>query len=217
MLFLVVFTSGFLCAGKPLFSDPTFCSQVEERLRTEQITKRVSMVNFLKDSGKTPKGDQRIMLVEFESGLRGVFKPGQYRYAEVAAYKASSVLRIGLVPPTVLRTIDGVEGSIQLFVDSDLDTSNKNLRRKAYRWVSKKEKSDMNVFYYVFGQWDSQSDNQIITSDFHLALIDNAALYHSQYTRYGDFSFVCKGINSTVPSRMRDIFPLIRHVRLFHL
>ena len=38
-------------------------------------------------------------------------------------------------------------------------------------------------------------------------LIDNAALCHSQYTRYGDFSFVCKGINSTVPSRRGELFP----------
>ena len=112
MLILVLLISGFLCAGKPLFFDRAICSQVEERLRTEQITKSIPMVNFLKESGKTPKGDQRIMLIEFESGLRGVFKPGHYCYAEVAAYKASCVLRIGLVPPTVLRTISGVEGSV---------------------------------------------------------------------------------------------------------
>lgn len=155
-LVLLLLFQVFLCAGKPLFSDPTFCSQVEERLSTEKVTKSVSMVSFLTDTGKTPKGDKRIMLVDFESGLRGVFKPGHYRYAEVAAFKASQALGVGLVPPTVLRTVDGVEGSMQLHVESDLDSSNKNLRRKASKWISKKEKSDMMLFYFIFGQWDSQ-------------------------------------------------------------
>lgn len=45
---------------------------------------------------------------------------------------------------------------------------------------------------------------------YHLVLIDNAGIYHSQYARYGDFSFVCKGINTTVPSLERDTFPFDR-------
>ncbi len=36
---------------------------------------------------------------------------------EVAAYRVDRTLDLGMVPPTVLRTVDGVEGSLQLWVE----------------------------------------------------------------------------------------------------
>jgi hypothetical protein len=67
-------------------------------------------------------------LVEFKGGRKGVWKPkegettltgiepGSMYRREAATYEVDRALGIGLTPPTVVRTVDGKEGSVQEFV-----------------------------------------------------------------------------------------------------
>ncbi len=96
----------------------------EEQLR--QFLAR-SPVIAARDLGK---GSTRPLLVELERGgdvRRGVFKTvddaaGGDRYQhEVAAYRLDRALGLGMVPVTVLRTLDGRPGSLQTWVDGALD------------------------------------------------------------------------------------------------
>ena len=48
------------------------------------------------------------------------FPPGLHR-REVAAYRVSEALGLHLVPPTVLREGPAGEGSVQFFIDADLE------------------------------------------------------------------------------------------------
>ncbi len=62
-------------------------------------------------------------LVTLQSGLKAVYKPINAErpnmiHREVAAFKISHLMRLDIVPPTVLRTIRGVEGSFQLFMET---------------------------------------------------------------------------------------------------
>ncbi len=63
------------------------------------------------------KGSTRPQLLEFDSGLRGVFKGNWER--EVAAYRFDQLLGLNVFPITVPRRMDGYQGSgsVQLFID----------------------------------------------------------------------------------------------------
>ena len=131
-----------------------------------------------------------LKIVELEGGIKAVFKKGEYGHGEVAAYKASQAMKLGLVPPTVLRSINGEFGSLQLFVPSigTIETYKKKLSSKLL--------SDMQIFYFIFGQWDTHKGNQLVykqNGEMKLALIDNAGILHRQQVIYGKFPFVEKG------------------------
>ena len=162
--------------------------------------------------------DDYVKLVVLESGLKAVFKAGEYRYAEVAAYKGNRAVGQRLVPPTVLRTIDGEEGSLQFFVESSLDPLRSNNRSSFFKKLHPKMVSDMHIFYFVFGQWDIHEGNQIITEsngNYYLALIDNAGIKHRQQVRYGEFPFVGKGIiNEKAVTDMGPTFPFDKPKRV---
>lgn len=89
----------------------------------------------IEDVGEGITKPQRITLEEDGRTLRAIFKThdevsvdpaytsmaestfsDRYVY-EVAAYRLDRLLGIGLVPVTVLRTIDGVEGAVQFWVE----------------------------------------------------------------------------------------------------
>ncbi len=74
-------------------------------------------------------GATKPMLLEFDSGLRGVFKGDYGRYEwksrydwparEVAAYRFDQLIGLNIFPITVPRRMDGYQGSgsVQLFID----------------------------------------------------------------------------------------------------
>ncbi|MBA2307446.1 hypothetical protein H0W26_04910 [Candidatus Dependentiae bacterium] len=137
--------------------------------------------------------------VVLEGGLEAVFKKGKYAYAEVAGYKASQIMGLGLVPPAVLRTINGEVGSLQLFIPS-IGTIEHYKHE-----LSSKMISDMRIFYFIWGQWDTHPGNQLVyrrNGKVQLALIDNAGMLHRQHIRYGDHAFVGKGKNTQQESAL---------------
>lgn len=54
------------------------------------------------------------------------FEPGLHR-REVAAYRLSEAMGLGIVPPTVLREGPAGEGSVQFFIDADVEAHYFNL------------------------------------------------------------------------------------------
>lgn len=165
---------------------------IENRLTHEQVTSCIPMQEYLSSIGKISDFDNEVFLVILESGVKAVFKLSECRFAEVAAYKASSILNLHLVPPTVLRIVNGQEGSLQFFVDPDVDLQNEDPDYLS-KIIDSKMMDAMRLFYFVFGQWDLNFGNQIVQYNedrAYLALIDNAGIYDQQQSQYGDFSFV---------------------------
>lgn len=175
------------------WSNPTDAEALETSLLESPIISVKGLRDHFLEHKKARQADWStnvIKIVTLEGGLLAVFKKGEYAFAEVAAYRASKLLGLGLVPPTVFRTVGNHHGSLQLFVPSvgTLDQYKKKL--------SKKELSDMAVFYFICGQWDLHQGNQLIyTKDgkYRLALIDNASMLHRQQIKYGEHAFVEKG------------------------
>ena len=188
----------------PLYANTT--NKIEYRLANDTIKNVTSLSEVLKKQGKTSKANAKIKMVELEHGLKGVCKKGESKYAEIAAYKASKALGLTLVPPTIMRTIDGIEGSLQHYIASSVDLLNTK-GSQSFKKLNPKDKSDMKIFYYVFGQWDTHQGNQIISDKGCLSLIDNEGMNRRVYNKYGDYPFIEKGENSTLPSIKTDTFP----------
>ncbi len=192
-MFMLVSTGATFLSGQPAWDTKLDFKDIEHRLKTEKVTKKTSIRSFLKKQGKTPTGTHPVDLVELESGLKAVFKREKACYGEVAAYKMSCAMGLRLVPPTVLRKIDDVQGSLQFYVESPIDLMKGS---GALRKISQKEASDMNIFYFVAGQWDDHNGNQIVAKTdegFSLALIDNGGILRRQYALYGGSTFLQKG------------------------
>lgn len=172
-------------------------NQIENQLEQGKITKLVNIAQYL-DKETTFKHE--VYLAYLDNGLIGVFKPEQKlfnSYGEIAAYKASRYLNLDLIPPTILKNYKNQTGSFQFFI--------KNAKRANMANLSQKQISDMNIFYFVFGQTDTNMNNQLMVTNSHnpnkkfLVLIDNSFITKSQNIIYGMKGFSC--LNGAVENK----------------
>jgi hypothetical protein len=97
---------------------PDLFSGPEELVRFLESAPVVSMERV--GSGSTDP--QKVILADDGRRYRAIFKDVDQRdrsYTnEVAAYRIDRMLGLGMVPPTVIREIDGVTGSLQAWVEN---------------------------------------------------------------------------------------------------
>lgn len=156
------------------------------------------MKDHLQSCGKTIEFDGEVYLVELDNGLKAVFKaiPPEHlgdACGEVAAYKASVVLGFPHIPPVIMTTIKDMKGSLQLFVETDIDPLTPGVYEAALKEASADDVANLNLFYFVFGQWDTGPHNMLILKDknkTHLIGIDNSAVCNPQHVIYGELPFV---------------------------
>lgn len=172
--------------------------EIERQLSTEKIISQVPMEEFLLSKGHIAHFTSAVYLVKFSTGIEAVLKLTDTSWprdaiAEVAAYKASQFLGIHLVPPTVLYNREGLAGSIQYYVEPSFDLMFEYNYEEARQRASAEDLANIELFYFIFGQWDPDPSNLIaveVQNRVHFALIDNAAIGYRQKTRYGDYPFV---------------------------
>jgi hypothetical protein len=168
------------------------------QLKTGKVISKVPMREFLSSKGKQVEFEGQVFLVELDNGLKAVFKclsedEMDDAYAEVAAYHASVELGFPYVPPTVIRSIESMKGSLQLFVDTPIDALAPGIFKQALEEADPEEVTNLKVFYFVFGQWDTGAHNTLILDGQetkHLIAIDNSGIKQRQYVRYGELPFV---------------------------
>jgi len=167
-----------LCAKEnsqqPAWDNKLNFEEIEQRLLTESIVEKKDMRAFLKRIGKIPRLTHPIKLAILASGLKVVMKPETACYGETAAYRAAKLLGLRLVPPAVLRNVNGQLVSLQFYVDSPIDVVQKG--HSFFRKLRTKDISDKLVFYYLFNQWDTHLGNQLVSKHngaFYLALVDH--------------------------------------------
>ncbi len=196
-------------AAQPAWDDQLDHEAIEHRLATEKIVKVMNLRSYLGKQGIHASPTHDVRMVELESGLKGVFKKGAYHHGEVAAYRASKALGLRLVPPTVYRKVKGTRGSLQFYIEAPKVGKVSNLKQLSKK-VGLRAVSDMKLFYYVFGQWDTHSGNQLIASygdEHYIALIDNSVILHRTYDTFGGSTFTSKGRNYDLPSDTGTEFP----------
>ena len=106
-------------------------------------------------------------------------RPTQYfrdsYMSEIAAYEMNRILGLDNIPPTVLRTIDGREGTLQLWAEQTTPyrerLQDKVLPPEAGPW--NRQMSDMYVFDNVINNIDRNQTNILIDEDWRMILIDH--------------------------------------------
>lgn len=111
-------------------------------------------------------------------------KVGSYFKYERAAYIVDKAIGIGLIPPTVIRTVDGECGSSQLFIRNVV--SGKEFEKCANRLAdeqARKQISEMVVLDYILWSADRNEKNYLVdTQTGNLYAIDNGLSFgHEKY------------------------------------
>lgn len=148
-------------------------ADVEEFLRTAQVV-------WKEEVGSGSANPVQIGLADDGRRAKAVFKAidedGRRYVHEVAAYKLDRLLGLGLVPTTVVRSIDGTVGSVQLWVENAIN-ENARLARNMEPddpTVFSSNLDTAKVFDLVIFNIDRNSSNVLITpADWQIHLIDN--------------------------------------------
>ena len=172
--------------------------EITKILKTTKVADIKPMKEVLIEQGKKAEFDGQVFLITLENGIKAVFKSlplddqGDAK-AEVAAYQASVYLGFPYIPPTVLRKINGMRGSLQLFVSTSIDLLKNGEYEKYSKKFSKEDKDNLKIFYFVFGQWDSGAHNLLAYPDeskIYPIAIDNSGIRNHQHVRYGELPFI---------------------------
>jgi uncharacterized repeat protein (TIGR03843 family) len=137
------------------------------------------------------------------------FEPGLHRN-EVAAYRLSEAMGLGIVPPTVLRDGPFGEGSVQLFVDVDV--------QQHYFTIFEQRKDlhdrlrEMCAFDIVANNTDRKGGHCLIDADDHIWAIDHGVCFSPDFklrTVIWEFG------GEELPDNLRAVIePLIKTVPL---
>jgi len=106
------------------------------------------------------------------------FEPGLHRN-EVAAYRLSEAMGLGIVPPTILRDGPFGEGSVQLFVDVDV--------QQHYFTIFEQREDlhdrlrEMCAFDIVANNTDRKGGHCLIDADDHIWAIDHGVCFSPDF------------------------------------
>ena len=98
---------------------------------------------------------------------------------EVAAYELDKLLGLGMVPATVPRTFDGMQGSLQFWVDSVMDEKQrlKKKLRPPNRIDWDQQVAKIRLWDNLIFNTDRNMGNLLITSDWKIRLIDHSRTF----------------------------------------
>ncbi|PCI73158.1 hypothetical protein COB28_04885 [Candidatus Dependentiae bacterium] len=166
---------------------------IAEYLKTASVKNIIPMREFLESAGKKDDFTNEVSLIELEGGIRAVFKPGEDNYFEEVAYNVSCHLEYPYVPPTVMRTINNQEGSLQLFVETEIDLLDDGMYEQMFEKFDENDINNLKLFYFVFGQWDSGAYNLLAyeyEKKVYAIAIDNEGFANMQKVRYGELPYI---------------------------
>jgi len=109
-------------------------------------------------------------ILDFQNGIKAVFKPTNDVYPEYTAYQLDQLGQFGIVPMVVVRTVNGRQGTVQYFLNGmsagDVSQiSSTNFRR-------------MVIFDYLMRNRDRDTSNFLYWSDLNrVVAIDNGASF----------------------------------------
>ncbi|MCC8483603.1 MAG: hypothetical protein LN561_03510 [Rickettsia endosymbiont of Labidopullus appendiculatus] len=195
---LQLLTSHFVYASPFNHPETWKKAEISKLLKTSKVHHIKPMREFLTEKGKKVEFDGEVYLATLDNQLKAVFKSlpvddlGDAQ-AEVAAYQASLILGFPYIPPTVMRKVNGMTGSLQLYIDTEIDPLAPEEYEKALQEVSILEQNNLQTFYFIFGQWDSGAHNLLIFKDLkktHFIAIDNSAIRNRQHVKFGELPFV---------------------------
>jgi hypothetical protein len=150
----------------------------ERRLGTAEIQN-------VEDVGEGVTDPKKVTLQDAEGEFQAIYKPlkrGRHRgfwesyEAEVVAYELDKMIGLDMVPPTVVRRIDGDLGSLQLWVEG-CDTyerlESKVPKTPQFSWQISRMKMFDNLIYNE----DRNSGNFLLDESWNVILIDHSRAF----------------------------------------
>jgi len=111
------------------------------------------------------------LFLVFSGGVSGVFKSAVDGEKEIAAYLLSNALKLGLVPLTVRRTVQGSAGGVQYFVENTQAGKAANISANNFR--------KMMIFDFILRNRDRDTSNFLfVPATSQVVAIDNAASFY---------------------------------------
>lgn len=151
-------------------------------------------ITDVKELGTGVNQPKKVTLQQGSETMAAIWKPIQrgpkawawesYQ-AEVAAWEMDQMLGLEMVPPTVLREINGEEGSLQLWVNgfrqlSDLEAEppdSEHWRRQLARVA---------CFDNLISNWDRKPKDILVDADWNIVLIDHSQAFLSGHYLHQD-------------------------------
>ena len=167
-------------------------------LNTAPIISIKNMRDVLSAEKKKIEFNGDVKLVTLEGGIKAVFKACPKNdlveaYSEVVAFRVYQKFGFPVVPPTIIRKINNEVGSLQLYVNTDIDLLKDDIYKKVLSEANKDDLANLLLFYFVFGQCDTGPHNLLALrkDKLYLIAIDNSALHNrSHVAHYGELPFV---------------------------
>lgn len=170
---------GFALAC-PLLSQVGPTSVWPDGARLEQLLREGKLVSQ-KKIGAGVTDSSRVTLDLAGERIDAIFKSyhrenDSWR-REVAAYELDKWIGLGMVPPTIERSVKGKRGCVQLWVegeimvDAESDPDDKDLWRH--------QVSTMWLFDYLTANTDRHLNNALVSPDGQLVLIDNSRAFRT--------------------------------------
>ena len=168
---------------------PFTTAELEEFLRTAEIIERVSIdvgINGIdrllleKDGVRLRAGFRDVEIIRENQRIgREMYLVFRDNYAyECAAYELAKLLGIDSVPPAVLRRIGRTNGSVQAWVESDVDYLDDDFSPPGAAWS--RQMSMMRFFDALTYNVDRNPGNLISDADFKLWLIDHTRAFQEK-------------------------------------
>jgi len=120
-------TSLFLISGLFAFTFSQETGLSGQRFRIEEFLRSAKVTNIIKDLETGRTEFWQVLLKNGSQEKKAVFKyvnrfrphiiPDSFQY-ELAAYELNKLLGLDIVPPVVPRRIEGLEGSLQLYMEN---------------------------------------------------------------------------------------------------
>lgn len=148
------------------------------------------------------KGSPRIWYIDIEGDGAGIFKLHKYSDTqnERAAYVISTVVGLDFVPPTVLRKIDGEEGSLQEFVEDGKPLDEVELTNEVKNGLYK---------YWIFGHIIrnmERSDWNLLVEQNKVISIDHDASFDQDFADPSNFDLFRQYYDQEAPSSLVETF-----------
>lgn len=158
----------------------------------------------------------KVFFVKFEDGAEGIFKPksgetffgskvekGTFFKRERAAYLVDRFIGFGLIPPTVIREIEGQIGSVQEFVpDAKHAAETSEHEKKAVA----SEMFKVWILDYLLYNTDRHGHNWLVKNE-KIHAIDNGCSFGVETGREDEpFKHYFEYFNAPFPQELKDMF-----------
>ena len=164
----------------------------QEQLSKGKTSQEIDKEYFYKDRRKKHYTKTNLFVLFYDNGLKAIFRVFHNSFSEslsksISAYKISEFLNMKIVPPTLLREVDGKTGTVQLFVENIL---NLNYSSKYLKNLSLTQKNNLYLFLFLTGQYDVHYENILISKKCFLPVfVDHDKLSPEIQVQWGKIPF----------------------------